>query len=476
MRRRDLLTRTLTAWPLGAAACVAPPPAPPALEVRVVAPRDAPREARLAAWNDRFASEGLRLVIEPLDADAAPAALEARLASSGGEAALLWTQLLDVPRLAHRRRLRSLDALVRRDRLDLKRFMPPALQPGYGHDGRLHALPEEVDARQLYFNRDHLADAGIDYRRAGLDFEAPHHTWEALRRASLDLLSGPRSEERLPFHVGHDGAPFDLWVWQNGGALLDGAGQRMRLDGRESVEALAWLAAHSRELGGPARLARAGAMPPTARTGTDADDPAAHPFVQGRLSLCFESTRFVSTVAGRHPDFPLGYVEPPRRRPGAPLVSSSRSWGYLMAAETPDRAWPALRFLVSEDAARAAAAAAARAHLAQVGPHPAADPAAAAGRLLWQPPFCGQLDVDRRLAELYRTGIKLLDEGRDHGLEQLRHARPRPPCVAARDVWPQAEAARRAVVAGQATAAEALAAAQHEAQTRLDAAWQEVSR
>jgi hypothetical protein len=66
--------------------------------------------------------------------------------------------------------------------------------------------------------------------------------------------------------------------------------------------------------------------------------------------------------------------------------------------------------------------------------------------------------------------VKIPDEGRDHALEQLRHARPRERCPAAAAVWPLVREARAAALRGTGARA-ALAEAQRRAQSFLDAAW-----
>ena len=94
-----------------------------------------------------------------------------------------------------------------------------------------------------------------------------------------------------------------------------------------------------------------------------------------------------------------------------------------------------------------------------------------AGRPLWYPPYSGQLAIDKRLAEMYRTDSKQLDEARDHGLEQLRHGHRRPPTLAPEAVWPVLEQARQAALAGRSTPLEALQQAERAVQAHLDEAW-----
>jgi hypothetical protein len=156
-------------------------------------------------------------------------------------------------------------------------------------------------------------------------------------------------------------------------------------------------------------------------------------------------------------------------------VSLSRAWGYGVGRDAPDEAWEALRFLVGQEAALAGAAAGAA--LAPVAPAPDPTvpapryPLPVAGRPLWYPPFSGQVAVDEVVARRYTIGSKLLDEARDHGYEQLRHARFRPLTPDPGGVWPLLDEALQTALRGTATPADALRRAELAVQARLDAAW-----
>jgi ABC-type glycerol-3-phosphate transport system substrate-binding protein len=437
-------------------------PARQAAIYEVLAPEALGKRRRLDAWNTRYGDEtGVRL--SPVSPAArfqslGPAAAAQQLsqgAAMGSQPGIAWLSHDHLQDVARPGALRPLDSLVRRDRYDLKAFMPCALQPAFALDGRLVSLPDEVDAGQLYFNRRHLLEAGIDFRRAGLDFERPDSRWETLRRVALDLLFVRRDQAPwLPTTL-----PLDVWGWANGGGWLTDDGRRATFDRAENVEALSWLVSAAGEAGGPRLPPPEHALPP-ARSGTDADLVPGHPFLEGRVSLWPDSGRFMSTLIWTQPDFPIGYVESPRRRSGAPLVTWARSSGYVLPAGAPDALWPALRFLVSEDAALVdAAAEAAQAPLA-----------GASGKPRWYAPFTGQLRADKFLGSRYRIESKIPDEGRDHALEQLRHARPRERCPAAAQVWPLLREAQIAALRGT-SARQALEQAQRQAQGILDEAW-----
>jgi ABC-type glycerol-3-phosphate transport system substrate-binding protein len=438
----------------------------------VLAPTSIGRPRRADAWNLRYGEDaGIILTVDspPIGSDAT--AYGAALSAAGAGPPIVWVPHESIPPLAHRGALRPLDPFVKRDRYDLKAFMPCALQPAYGLDERLYSLPETVDAGQLYFNRQHLLDAGIDFRRAGFDFERPNSHWEALRRAALDLQLGRPLRDAVPWHPTGDGAPLEVWGWANGGGWLTPDGRRATFTRDENVAALAWLAAQASELSGVDRSPTP-ALPGIATSGSDIDPVGGHPFLEGRATLWFDSGRFISTMIWLRPDFPVGYVESPRRTERSPLVTWARSGGYALRASAPDALWPAVRFLVTEDAAIVDAAAEAT-QAPQAGPPP---PGAAGpplrpqpGKYQWYPPFTGQLRADKFLASRYRTEAKVPDEGRDHALEQLRHARPRDRSLAPDSIWPLLREARLAALRGT-PARDALETAQRRAQQVLDEA------
>ena len=463
--RRAALGAGGSAWGALLAGCALAPVANPARQAAiypVLAPETEGRRRRIDAWNRRYGDEtGARLsLVGPSQRFRAAGALgsarqlEEESAAAAGSG-IAWLPHAPVTDLARRGAFRPVDDLVKRDRYDLKAFMPCALQPGYALDGRLVSLPDQVDAGQLYFNRRHLIDAGVDFRRAGLDFERPDSRWNTLRRVALDLLFVRRDQS--PWHPGS--ASLEVWGWANGGAWLAEAGRRATFARDENVESLEWLTSAAREAGGD-KLGPADNLPPTARLGTDADQVTGHPFLDGRLSLWLDSGRFMSTVVWARPDFPIGYVETPRRAAGTPLVTWAESSGYALRAGSPDQLWPALRFLVSEDAAIVDAAAdAAQAPIAT-----------GSGKPRWFPPFTGQLRADKFLASRYRIESKIPDEGRDHALEQLRHARPHERSPGSEQLWPLVRAAQHAALAGTPARA-ALQEAERAAQGILDVTW-----
>ncbi len=442
--RRGLATALVITPAISACALTAPKPtvAPVPRQVRVAMPPLLDRLARVDRARDLQVSrgealrEGVEVKVVPTspgnlahevpDVDRLAAAR--RTLAAGERIDVLWTPFIDLGDLEEGGHLAPIRALAARDRVDLKEFMPQALQPAFSPIRGLMALPDEIAPRQVYFRADHLEEAGIDVRRAGLDFERPTMTWEALRRVAIDAACAPAGRGRAAFDAGHAALPMAAWAWQAGVPTRVPTGEDLDRIG----EALAWLGALSRELNlgpsrpvptwpAPVRSGVGGLVPDGA--GISPDDVRRHPIIAGTATIAIDSTRLISALAGHDDGLPIRVVELPRRSE----VSRAAGWadvsGYALVTGASDDAWDLLRYLSGEDAAYASA----RAVAMRLPPIDRPAPGARApedlpgGPRRWFPPLSGRVSLDRFLARQYRTGIKSLDEAHDHGIEQVRH-------------------------------------------------------
>lgn len=463
--RRAILGVPALAW-LGSvmSACASEPPAPRRLDatVRVAMPNDIAHTSRLERARElqhsrgEALSPGVSVEVIPMpdapnawtSADTARASALERVLASGTLIDVIWTPHIDIADLHGDGRLRPLDDLVKRDKVDLKAFMPQALRSGIAPAIGLLALPEEISGRQLYFRTDHFIEAGLDYRRTGFDFERPQVTWETLRRNAINLEGAPAARSRVSFDPVHQTLTGILLAWQSGAPDLTVPIQRQSSGTyalkQAGAEAFSWLASLGRELGAHLPY-RNVSWPSVSRTGVSnsapglagviPDDMSRHPFVSGKASICVETTRFVSAVLSHDEGLPFRVVEGPRRDGTSSSIGWADVWGYSLLRGGSDDGWDLLKYLTGEDGAYASARA-----VASLLPA-LADPSSKSrkpsdlegGPRRWFPPFSGRLALDRFMTQNYRSGIKIIDEANDHGLEQLRHAK----------VWPFQSGSRR---------------------------------
>ena len=424
------------------------------------------QQGAVAAWNE---SHGTPLLEVSERAAARSAGKLAAAIGSGQPPALLALAAGDLTSLALANVVQPLDSLVRASGYDLKAFMPPALQPCYGLDGQLYALPEGLAITLLFFNRRFLDEAGIDYRQAGLDFTQPLSTWESFRELAGNLArvpappSGPKGTTRPSVSAGavasgHGRWGFDpserfskplVWCWQNGGHIVSDDGRVASLTHPANVDALEWLTSWIRDQGGTTELVE------QQRTwGFNDEDP----LLTGQLFAAHSSNRFLDRIARYGPHLPLSFAPLPVRRDGeTPITQAAVQALALVSGEHVEAAWEVAQFLVAHSTS---------------GPRDRAT-AAEAARHGWQwvPAYSGQLPLDRyRLAER-PSGHTTLDEFNLHALEQARYARSPERNPVPRIVAGSLRTAFRRAGTGEVTELRALRDAQSRVQRELDIAW-----
>ena len=470
-RRKVVQVTALAALAAACSSQSAPDQAPrangPKRVVRVAMPPTLDFVARVDRARDLQASRGEALR-DGVDVEVVPVGIgplahevtdEDRLATArrslaaGQRIDVIWTPFVDLGDLHRDRIITSIAALAARDHLDLKAYSPQALQPAFAPTDGLMALPDAIAARQVYFRADHFAEAGVDYRRAGFDFENPKMTWDALRRVALDAHASPAGRSRFAFDPSSEALPSVTWAWQAGLPVT-----RPALPGVGAVaDALRWLASLARELNlGPARKSpnrtsavRFGSVGPFPEgTAAGRDDGGRHLVLSGGMTFAVDSTRLVSTIASLDASLPIRVVELPRRDSTTHGVGWGEVSGYALMAGASDDAWDLLKYMSGEDAAYASARAVAMRLPPIVRPSPQsrAPEDLPGGPRWWFPPFSGRIALDRFLAKQYRTGVKVLDEANDHGMEQIRLVGTLPLAPGTRTWLAALETARRAVL------------------------------
>lgn len=376
-----------------------------------------------------------------------------RTLAAGQRIDVVWTPFVDLGDLHRDRQITPIAAYAAKDHLDLKAYSPQALKPAFAPDRGLMALPSEVDARQVYFRTDHLAEAGVDFRRAGLDFERPSVTWNSFRRVIVDSHASPAGRNRFTFDPMSEALPAAAWAWQAGLPVARPTAQGLE----PLIDSLGWLASLAQEINlGPTRkvpnrslAVRFGSIgPPMEGAAVGRDDVSRHLLLSGSSSIAIDNTRLVSTIAGHDASLPIRVVELPRRTSGSANVGWSDVSGYALMTGSSDDAWHLLKYMAGEDAAYASARAVAMRlpPIERPGSTARAPEDLPGGPRWWFPPYSGRLALDRFLAKQYRTGVKVLDEAHDHGMEQLRSAGILPLEAGTRKWLAAIEAARRAVL------------------------------
>jgi ABC-type glycerol-3-phosphate transport system substrate-binding protein len=264
------------------------------------------------------------------------------VAIGGGNAPDVATWIDDqrVPALAANGFLRTVDDLAAADGVDLSDIDPIALSSNtFG--GKLYGLPYYWDARVLFHNADHFAEAGLT---------TPPTTWdEAVQMsAELDRKDGdtytrmgyvPLSPSNLVgFGAGGNSFLF-IYGWQNGGEFINADMTKVTVNDPAIVAALEWCVEVSDKYGGAEE--QSNFMQQAARGG--------NPFVSGAVSMMTNVTGFGANTVSTA-DNPVKWGVSP-----APYNTTPATWsGVLSAAlpvgsKYPDEAWALAKFIASPE-------------------------------------------------------------------------------------------------------------------------------
>ncbi|HEX2326504.1 MAG TPA: extracellular solute-binding protein, partial [Chloroflexota bacterium] len=154
-----------------------------------------------------------------------------------------------------------LDALVARDKLDLKRFFDKTVELArwtVGGKQQLFAIPLHPNPAVLFYNKDLFARRGVRPPDATW-------TWDTL----LDTARRLAGEEESAVEAPYAAIPLWMTVRSMGGDILDRDWKQYTLDQAAGVAAIQWIA--------DLALRHRVALPPK--------EAAARPFTQGRVGL-----------------------------------------------------------------------------------------------------------------------------------------------------------------------------------------------
>jgi multiple sugar transport system substrate-binding protein len=234
----------------------------------------------------------------------------------------------DVPSLVTRKALVSLDRLTRDDReLALDDYYPGVVEPNR-YRGQLYALPYVCAPIVVFYNPAVFAAAGLKPPSTNWTWQEFLQTARALTRdTDGDGQTDQWGTLQLP------GIPSSLlYVWQNGGDLVDSSGQ-VAIDRPEAIEALAFMG----EISGP----QGPALPPSRIPSSGLENL----LLTGKVATFFYHVSL--GIYWRGQGFGFELAEPPRGRVRASILTSS---AIAVGAKTPnpEKAYVALRRIADE--------------------------------------------------------------------------------------------------------------------------------
>jgi multiple sugar transport system permease protein/multiple sugar transport system substrate-binding protein len=216
----------------------------------------------------------------------------------------------------------------------------------------VYGIPEKVDNRALFYNKDLLKRAGyVDENGEA----RPPKTWEELEEMAVKLTERDSSGaiKRLGFAPGasngsQGNAFLYLYGWMNGGHFMSADGKRCTLNDPPIVDALNWLIKVYDSMGGATAVK---AFESSVQTG-DLD-----PFITGKLAMKIDGFwQITESIAQYGRNLNWGIARPPIPKSALDGGSHTCTWvsGWCYAipstAKHKEAAWELLRYLSSQRA------------------------------------------------------------------------------------------------------------------------------
>jgi len=108
--------------------------------------------------------------------------------------------------------LENLDPYIEESGYDLEDYWPSLLDPAM-YEGSVYGFPRDMSAEVLYYNKDIFDEVGIDY-------PTDEWTWDDLL-AAAEALTVRDGDQITRYGLAMEGGKYQLFVGQNGGAILD---------------------------------------------------------------------------------------------------------------------------------------------------------------------------------------------------------------------------------------------------------------
>jgi len=160
----------------------------------------------------------------------------AALTAAGTPADLWEWEPQNVVDYVLRKQVLDIQPLVARDHFDLSDFFKKGVDQ-YRWRGGLWGLPRDFPNRELFYNVTEFQKNGVALPAS--DWKNPGWTWDAFLDAARRVTKPDGSQ--IGFNTGRGIRMWAVWVWANGGEVIDETKLECTLDRQPAIEALQFL-------------------------------------------------------------------------------------------------------------------------------------------------------------------------------------------------------------------------------------------
>ncbi|MCE5199838.1 MAG: extracellular solute-binding protein [Armatimonadota bacterium] len=218
------------------------------------------------------------------------------------------------------------------------------------YEGKVYAIPDDIDDRVLYYNRQLFREVGLDPNR-------PPRTWDELISYSKRLTKyrADGGFDRIGFIPLYGNSWLYLFSWQNGGEFMSPDCRTCTLDNPKTVEALDFLVKYYDQFKGVQALNSFA----SGFKGGELD-----PFLTGQVAMKVDCGIFINSIARYNPglDFAVAPAPVPvdryegkagfKGKPQYITWSGGFSWAIPRGARHVEESWALIKWLKSEEGTR----------------------------------------------------------------------------------------------------------------------------
>jgi multiple sugar transport system substrate-binding protein len=203
----------------------------------------------------------------------------------------------------------------------------PSLIDAFTYNGATIGIPKDFNTLGMFYNKDLFA-------AASLEEPTDDWTWDDLRAAAEALTDSANNV--YGFGVPADAGRFPVFVFQNGGQVMNEDFSDTLLDSPEAVEAADFYTSF--------RSDGIGVIPGDLGEGWQGTL-----FGKGQQAMVYEGGWLIPYLADQFPDINYGVVTPPAGPAGEGNLIFTVSYVISRNSENPDAAWRLIEFLTNEE-------------------------------------------------------------------------------------------------------------------------------
>ena len=248
------------------------------------------------------------------------------MVGAGQEPDIYYMDIFQFPFYASKKVLVPLDDYMAKDGVKKEDFIPTLIN-AFTSEGHVYGVPKDFNTLGLFYNKKLFA-------AAGLKEPTDAWTWDDMKKAAKALSNPAKGIYGLG--VPADAGRFPIFVFQNGGNIMNADFSDTLLDSPEAIAAAEFYTGF--------RADKSGAIPADVGEGWQGTA-----FGKGTLAMVFEGGWLIPYLKEQFPDTEYGVVLPPAGPKGKGNLVFTVAYVISKNSKNPEAAWKVINFLTNKE-------------------------------------------------------------------------------------------------------------------------------